>query len=433
MISFWVNHISDALWGIFLPFLILLGLYINFRMLQVRNRISNADNSEWKFSKINSALSISLASKTGTGAIIGVLAAMWLGSQNGIGGEGIVLWIAIGMLVMVPITYSEVLFTQVAKLTPRQFINKYLNHSAAKIYALGLVALYAFGFVGFQFSGVQTVVRLFSIQYFDYQFTATTALLGIVIPILIAVSIVIFTKSHQIFVNALSSMIFSLIIAYVLFFIFFVAKTSDFFISYLQIIYNDFTQFRSIGIGLPAGLIFGFQRIIQISETSLGTAALSSSERLNSPRREAAVQTLATVISIFIAVVITSYVFSYGTHHFADVQLVADGFTRIKGFILTAYHVTGALGAAVVLAFFVISGFTTILGSFHYVNTSLHLHLNARIAVYLTLISISGCLSVANFGVIFDASNLLMFVVGAFNLIAISRFLSKENFKLLTY
>ncbi|MDE1314191.1 hypothetical protein MEG05_08235 [Vibrio aestuarianus] len=136
MISFWVNHISDALWGIFLPFLILLGLYINFRMLQVRNRISNADNSEWKFSKINSALSISLASKTGTGAIIGVLAAMWLGSQNGIGGEGIVLWIAIGMLVMVPITYSEVLFTQVAKLTPRQFINKYLNHSAAKIYAL---------------------------------------------------------------------------------------------------------------------------------------------------------------------------------------------------------------------------------------------------------------------------------------------------------
>ncbi|MDE1221658.1 alanine:cation symporter family protein [Vibrio aestuarianus] len=229
MISFWVNHISDALWGIFLPFLILLGLYINFRMLQVRNRISNADNSEWKFSKINSALSISLASKTGTGAIIGVLAAMWLGSENGIGGEGIVLWIAIGMLVMVPITYSEVLFTQVAKLTPRQFINKYLNHSAAKIYALGLVALYAFGFVGFQFSGVQTVVRLFSIQYFDYQFTATTALLGIVIPILIAVSIVIFTKSHQIFVNALSSMIFSLIIAYVLFFIFFVAKTSDFF------------------------------------------------------------------------------------------------------------------------------------------------------------------------------------------------------------
>ncbi|KOE77790.1 sodium:alanine symporter [Vibrio alginolyticus] len=428
MISFWVNHISDALWGIFLPFLILLGLYINFRMLQVRNRISNADNSEWKFSKINSALSISLASKTGTGAIIGVLAAMWLGSENGIGGEGIVLWIAIGMLVMVPITYSEVLFTQVAKLTPRQFINKYLNHSAAKIYALGLVALYAFGFVGFQFSGVQTVVRLFSIQYFDYQFTATTALLGIVIPILIAVSIVIFTKSHQIFVNALSSMIFSLIIAYVLFFIFFVAKTSDFFISYLQIIYNDFTQFRSIGIGLPAGLIFGFQRIIQISETSLGTAALSSSERLNSPRREAAVQTLATVISIFIAVVITSYVFSYGTHHFADVQLVSDGFTRIKGFILTAYHVTGALGAAVVLAFFVISGFTTILGSFHYVNTSLHLHLNARIAVYLTLISISGCLSVANFGVIFDASNLLMFVVGALNLIAISRFLSKEKF-----
>jgi hypothetical protein len=199
-------------------------------------------------------------------------------------------------------------------------------------------------------------------------------------------------------------------------------------VSYLQIIYHDFIQFRSVGIGLPAGLIFGFQRIIQISETSLGTAALSSSDRLNSPRREAAVQSLATVISIFIAVVITSYVFSYGTHHFAEVQLVGDGFARIKGFILTAYNVTGAVGAAVVLTFFVISGFTTILGSFHYVNTSLNLNINARIAVYLALITASGCLSVANFGVIFDASNLLMFVVGGLNLIAISRFLSKQNF-----
>ncbi|OED82734.1 sodium:alanine symporter [Vibrio crassostreae 9ZC13] len=428
MIAFWVNYVSDALWAAFLPLLILLGLYINFRMLKIRKVISPQDDSPWKFSKISSALSISLASKTGTGAIIGVLAAMWLSSLNGAGGEGIVLWIVIGMLVMVPITYSEVLFTQVTRLNPRQFIAKYFGHSASKIYALGLVALYAFGFVGFQFSGVQTVVRLFSEQFFSYEFTSTSALFGIVVPILLAVSLVIFTKSHQIFVSTLSSMIFSLIVAYVLFFCVFVLKTSDFVLDYLSIVYHDFIQLRSAGFGLPLGLIFGFQRIIQISETSLGTAALSSSERLNSPRREAMVQSLATIISIFIAVIITSYIFSYGRHHFSDVQLVADGFSRIKGFIFTAYYVTGVPGAAVVLAFFIISGFTTILGSFHYVNTSLNLPINARIVTYLILISASGSLSVANFGVIFDASNLLMFLVGAINLIAISRYLRHSNF-----
>ncbi|MGF1822731.1 alanine:cation symporter family protein [Vibrio splendidus] len=428
MIAHWVNYVSDALWAVFLPLLILLGLYINVRMLPVRKAISSEDNSEWQFRKINNALSISLASKTGTGAIIGVLAAMWLGSDNGVGGQGIVLWIVIGMLIMVPITYSEVLFTQVTKLNPRQFISQYLSRSAATIYALGLVALYAFGFVGFQFSGVQTVARLFSEQFFDYQFTTPTALIGIVAPIILAVSLVIVTKSHQIFVNALSSMIFSIIIAYSLFFFFFVLKTPDFFTTYLQFIYQDFMQFRSAGLGLPLGLIFGFQRIIQISETSLGTAALSSSERLNSPRREALVQSIATVISIFIAVVITSYIFSYGSHHFADVQLVQDGYMRIKGFILTAYYVTGVPGVSVVLAFFIVSGFTTILGSFHYVNTSLNLSPNARIATYLALITASGCLSVANFGVIFDVSNLLMFVVGAVNLISISCYLRKTNF-----
>ncbi|MEF1311513.1 alanine:cation symporter family protein [Vibrio mytili] len=428
MIASWINYISDTLWAGFLPLLILLGVYINYRMLTVREIISSSDETPWQLKKINSALSISLSSKTGTGAIIGVLTAMWLGSQEGSGGEGIVLWIMIGMLVMVPITYSEVLFTQVTKLNPRQFIAKYLNSTAATAYALGLVALYAFGFVGFQFSGVQTVVRLFSEQFFDYQFSTLSALLGIVIPILILVGLVIFTKSHQIFVNALSSMIFSLIVAYIAFFCVFVFNTSDFLVSYIKIIYSDFIQFRSAGLGLPLGLIFGFQRIIQISETSLGTAALSSSERLNSPRREAAVQSLATVISIFIAVVITSYIFCYGTTHYSDIKLVSNGFLRIKGFILTTYYVTGVPGAAVVLTFFIVSGFTTILGSFHYVNTSLNLSLNGRIATYLLLITASGCLSVANFGVIFDASNLLMFMVGAINLLAISRYLKTSNF-----
>ncbi|WP_275451802.1 alanine:cation symporter family protein [Clostridium novyi] len=76
---------------------------------------------------MKSALSISLSSKIGTGAIIGVLAAMWKTSNNGVGGESIVLWVFIGMFLLVPLTYSEVLFSQITRMNPRKFIDEYVG------------------------------------------------------------------------------------------------------------------------------------------------------------------------------------------------------------------------------------------------------------------------------------------------------------------
>ncbi|MFT6985901.1 MAG: Na+/alanine symporter [Psychromonas sp.] len=426
MIAIWINGLNEGLWAFFLPLLILLGLFINLNMVKGRAKISDADISSWQFSKIKGALSISLASKVGTGAIIGVLAAMWQGSVHGGSGEGIVFWVLVGMLFLVPITYSEVLFTQICKQTHRDFIKTNLNAKAATVYALGLVALYAFGFVGFQLTGVQTVVRYFSENYLDYQFNSVTALFYIVVPIILLAGMVIITKSRHLFINTLSSLIFIIILAYLCFFLLFVYQTRDFISQYFTNIYDDVMNFHSAGIGIPIGLIIAFQRIIQISETSLGTSALSSSDGENSPRREAFVQTISTLISIAIAVIITSYVFAYGQAHIEGVALVGDSFERVKGYIFTVFQVTGYFGLSIVLLFFVVSGFTTILGSFHYVNTCLNISEKGRIIAYLFLISLSGALSVTHFDIIFEASNLLMFIVGAINLLAMAFFIHKK-------
>jgi hypothetical protein len=269
-------------------------------------------------------------------------------------------------------------------------------------------------------------VRYFSENYLDYQFNTTTALLYIVLPIVLLAGMVIITKSHHLFINTLSSLIFVIILAYIFFFLLFVYQTSDFISQYFTNIYDDVINVRSAGIGIPIGLIIAFQRIIQISETSLGTSALSSSDRENSPRREAFVQTVSTLISIAIAVIITSYVFAYGQAHVEGVALVGDSFARVKGYIFTVFQVTGYLGLSIVMLFFVVSGFTTILGSFHYVNTSLKISENGRIIVYLLLLSASGSLSVTHFDIIFEASNLLMFIVGSINLLAMAFFINKK-------
>lgn len=425
MIATVINLFSDILWQFFLPVLILLGLFINLKMIKAYSSLSCVDITPWKFHKIKSSLAISLASKVGTGAIIGVLAAMSQSSQQGqLGtGIGIVFWVFVGIFFLVPITYSEVLFTQISKQSPRQFIATHLNKRFATIYAIGLVALYAFGFVGFQLTGVQTVVRYVAETYLDYSFDASDALLYIVLPVVVCAGAVIVSKSHQFFINTLSSLIFVIILVYLLFFVFFVYQTSEFISLYFQQIWTQVRNFSSVAIGLPIGLIIAFQRIIQISETSLGTSALSSSDRENSPRREALIQTISTLVSIAIAVVITSYVFAYGQTFIDSVSLSGGSFERIQGYIFTVYSVTGYFGLAIVLLFFIVSGFTTILGSFHYVNTCLTLSENSRIAVYLLLITLSGTLSVAHFDIIFEVSNLFMFIVGFINLSAMAIFI----------
>ncbi len=223
-----------------MPFIIIAALYVNYKRKKFFNVISKKDSSKIEFNKVKNSLSISLSSKIGTGAVIGVLAAMWKTSQNGIGGEAVVLWVIIGMILLIPLTYSEVFFTQVINKTPRNFIERYINKKVAAIYAVSLVILYSFGFTGFQMTGVQSVVKIFAKQNFNYNFTTKGRLIFIVIPIIVIVSSIVLTKSYKLFINVLGSLVSLLIILYAGFFLVFLFITRSFIPEYLSIIWRDF-------------------------------------------------------------------------------------------------------------------------------------------------------------------------------------------------
>ncbi|PAB60192.1 sodium:alanine symporter family protein [Anaeromicrobium sediminis] len=404
----------------------MVGGVITYRTVTLLNSVSKRDKTKWKFSKIKSSLSISLSSKVGTGAIIGVLTAMWKISNSGMRGESIVLWVIIGMFFLVPITYSEVLFCQITMKTPRDFIDYNINKKAGFVYMISLVTLYSFGFVGFQLTGIQSVVKIFFRQNFNYEFTQSGLLFYIIIPLILAVTIIVITKNYKIFINALGSMVSLIILFYSVFFISFVLLTIEFIPQYISLIWEDFMNLKSAFVGIPIGLIIGFQRIIQISETSLGTSALASSDAENSPRREALLQTISTIITIFIAVVITSYVFTYGRYNVPNINLSENGFERIVGYLFSVASVTGNLGLGIVIIFFILSGLTTVLGSFHFLNRTMHIGENEKIIFYISLITLSGVLSISNFDIIFDAADLLMFIVGSINLMAMFIFVIKN-------
>ena len=424
-----IIKINELCWSLYLPSLILIGTYVNLFVFKSRNKHPRVVCDALTFKTIRSSLSISLASKVGTGAIIGVLAAMWQNSNQGASsGLGLIFWILLSMLILVPITYSEVFLTQSCKLTPRNFIDKYLNKRLGTIYGLSLITLYCFGFVGFQLTGIQTVVRFVSKEYLNYQFTTPTALMAIIIPILLLTALIVALRRHDFFINILSSVIFFVIVFYIIFFIFFLLLTSQFIPIYLVKIMDSVLDIQSASTGILLGLIIASQRIIQISETSLGTSALSSSDSQNTPQQESFIQTMATLLSIGIAVVITSYIYSYGLESFDEVILANNTFDRLIGFLLTIYKVTGYLGLVVIVLFFILSGFTTILGSFHFLNSTLKIKERHRIYTYLILIFTSGILSVFHFDVVFEITNLLMFIVGSINIISLASFIfNKQN------
>ncbi|KYH34569.1 hypothetical protein CLTEP_14970 [Clostridium tepidiprofundi DSM 19306] len=421
-----IELINMCLWNVFLPVFIIVALYITYRTVKFIDTISVKDKTMWEFSKIKNSLFVSLSSKIGTGAIIGVLAAMRKASYNGIGGEGIVLWVIIGMLLLVPVTYSEVLFSMITKKTPKDFIAYNVTDKASVVYSVGLTILYSFGFVGFQLTGIQSIIKIVFKQKFNYEFTYSSMMFCVILPLIIVVSLIVILKSYKLFINVLGFLISFMVLAYVIFFIAFLVSTADFIPKYLVLVWNDFIRFRSASIGIPIGFIVGLQRIIQTSETALGTSALSSADAKNSPRREAIIQVISTVITIFIAVVITSYVFTYGRYNVSGINLSANGFERILAYLRSAISVTGYWGGMVIIIFFILSGFTTVLGSFHFLNRTMSLSENRRILFYISLITLSGILSISNFDTIFEVVNLLMFIVSFINILAMLIFAIKN-------
>ncbi len=422
-----IGSSGTLLWNLFLVVSFSLGSYIIYSMLKERKLFIKNDDTAWSFKKISDALSISISSKIGTGAVIGVLAALWKTSDAGLGGEAIVAWVIIGMALLLPLTYAEVLFTQILRKMPREFISFTLNKKMATIYSLALITLYSFGFVGFQFTGIHSVVSILSEKTFQHTMQPHELLIYIILPMVIITALIIITKNHHLFTSILGSLISIVVVLYLIMFVIFLVKTSSFIPTYFNRVMVDFLDFRTAALGIPTGLILAAQRIMQISETLLGTSALSASDCKTSPHKEAITQVLATLFTLFIAVAITSYIYSYGRYNIQGVTLTGNGLERIKGYIETIQHITGHFGLIVVLLFFTISGYCTVLGSFHFLNKSVYLSKNGKIILYLLFISISGILSISHFNVIFDIVDLLMFVVGLILITSLFQFCRKKN------
>lgn len=405
--------VVEYAWILFLPFLLICALYIIIQMQRkILKNISKKEKIEVK--RAMGSLSVSLGGMVGTGAIIGVLGAIQK-LPDGVKPEAIAIWSVVGLILMLPLIYFEVITTKVTGTPVRIYVQKMLGSKLSYIYSSAFIILYVFGFGGLQFSGITDMAQITLINQFNINLDLFELLIYVAVPLFIGIAALVLAKKHYVLINSLTIFITTAVVSYIMFLIYFIVN-SGYITIYIENLWSELLNPVSFGIGIPIGLLYGLQRIIQASETGLGSIGMSSLENNLGPRPAAILAIFPTIITVLIAIIGTSFITSYGI----DQGLIQE--INLAEFVNTVYFVGGKIGVLITALFIMLSGITTLLGSFYYVDILLEKSINIKITLYLFLIAISGIMAIFGFSLVFTLIDLLMFIVVAINIIALLLF-----------
>ena len=421
-----ITNISDAVWPVFLPFMLIVGAFTSIRTIFMIQKKATRP-AGLKFKNIIGPASISLGAMIGTGAIIGVLGALSKFYASGeVNIESMAIWALIGACIMVPVSYAETLNSKIMGKSPKEYIGELINPKLGMIYAVCFVALAVFGFGGFQFSGIDSVAKLVTDQFMGMNLTLVQRYMFIVIPVIAVVAALVLSKKHEIFMNAMTYMIGTAVIGYFVFFTLFVVKTSGYIPTYFANVLEGMTNPVNGFSGIMLGFVLGMQKVLQTAETGLGALAMAAQEADTQPREAAMISLIPTVITVVVSIVVTSYIASYGIDA-GIITFQGGAAERLAEYFGTAQEVTGMFGLVVLCAFTVLSALTTILGSYYYMTKLFKQnHINKNITIYLALIIAAGTLAVFGANVVFEAVDLLLFVLCGINVSALAIFTIKK-------
>ena len=421
-----ITGISDAVWPVFLPFMLIVGAFTSIRTIFMIQKKATRP-AGLKFKNIIGPASISLGAMIGTGAIIGVLGALSKFYASGeVNVESMAIWALIGACIMVPVSYSETLNSKIMGKSPKEYIGELINPKLGMVYAVCFVALAVFGFGGFQFSGIDSVAKLVTDQFMGMNLTLVQRYMFIVVPVIAVVAALVLSKKHEIFMNAMTYMIGTAVAGYFIFFTLFVIKTSGYIPTYFANVLEGMTNPVNGFSGIMLGFVLGMQKVLQTAETGLGALAMAAQEADTQPREAAMISLIPTIITVVVSIVVTSYIASYGIDA-GIITFQGGAAERLAEYFGTAQQVTGMFGLVVLCAFTVLSALTTILGSYYYMTKLFKQnHINKNIAIYLVLIIAAGTLAVFGANVIFEAVDLLLFVLCGINVTALAIFTIKK-------
>ena len=319
--------------------------FIQFKISKIISAIKSKSKND--VSPLSS-LSMSLAAKIGVGSLSGVALALYFG------GIGSIFWMCIISLIVSINTYVECILgikyrDKVGKRFiggPSFYIKKCLNNKYLSVfYGFLIIVTYSGLFLSIQSNTIVSVLSFFDID---------TSL--IVILLSLAIFIIIKKGTNNIFLVD-SILVPIMLIIYLVLGIYVIINSNNIFEIFRLMIHNAFSL-KSI---IPVFLV-GMQRAIFISESGIGTSAISASACDNDPSKQGMLEILGIHLTTFIVCFITFLIIITSNYNLID-------FGNINGIEIVMYAFNfhfGKFGRIILSIITILFAFSTIISGYFF-------------------------------------------------------------------
>lgn len=307
-----------------------------------------------------SSLSMSLAAKIGVGSLSGVALALYFG------GVGSIFWMCIISMLVSINTYVE------CKLGikyrdkvgnsfvggPSFYIRKCLNNKYLSIlYGILVIVTYSGLFLSIQSNTIVSVLADFNID-----------ITLIVIILSIVTFMIIIKGAHNIFL--VDSILVPIMLIFYVSLGIYVVINSDNLLSVFKMMISEAFNLKSI---IPVFLI-GMQRAIFISESGIGTSAISASACDNDPGKQGMLEILGIHVTTFLVCFITFLIIVTSDYNIID-------FGNINGIEIVMYAFNyhfGRFGKIILTIITILFAFSTIISGYFFGENNVRIFTNNR-------------------------------------------------------
>ena len=328
----------------------------NYRFIQLNiKKIKEAIKSKSK-NNISplSSLCISLAAKIGVGSLSGVALAIYFG------GVGTIIWMMLISLIISINTYIECLLgikyreknNENYMGGPSYYIKKCLNNKyLSYVYSILIIITYSILFLS-----IQTNTIINTLNYFNIDPNYTVIFLFIITFLIIIKGLKGISTINTIIVPIM--LIFYLLLGiYIM--IINISLLPNIFINVLK----EAFKLKSI---IPV-FIIGMQRAIFITESSLGTSAISASACDNEPHKQGMLEVFGIYITIFIVCLTTFLIIVTSNYQLINYKLV-NGIDLVLYAFKYHFGYTGTIFLSIITILF---AFSTIISSYYFGESNL--------------------------------------------------------------
>lgn len=351
-----------------------------------------------------SSLSLSLAAKIGVGSLSGVALAIYFG------GLGTIFWIWIISILVAVNTYLECILGVKYKGGPSTYIKKILkDKKLSTLYSILIIISYSFLFFSIQSN---TIIK--TLEVFNLNTHICIILLTLIVYIIISKGV-----SRISFVNSI--LVPFMLIVYLLLGIYILIKNSN----NIPLMFNNIIKSAFDIKSIISVFLIGMQRAIFITESGIGTSAISSSVVENNEENQAMLEVMGIHITTFLVCNVTFIIIAMSNY-------TEINFNNINGIELVLhafnYHF-GSLGTIILSLITIMFAFSTITsGYFFGENNLMNLTTNKKLKNIFKILSLLVLILSAYISpkILWNYTDLFVALLAIINITSILRILNKK-------